>query len=61
MLDYYIIFITLTMRDYHVEYSFFVQKFIEFDFIYFQLNYELIMRFKTFVVSFQMIIIHFRN
>ena len=52
MLDHHIIFITLTMRDHHVEYSFFVQKFIEFDFIYFQLNYERIIQFKTFVVSF---------
>ena len=52
MFDYYIIFITLIMRDHHVEYSFFVQKLVEFNFIYFQLNYKRIIRFKTFAVSF---------
>ena len=52
MFDHHIILITLTMRDHHVEYSSFVQKFVEFDFICFQLNYERIMRLKTFAVFF---------
>ena len=52
MFDHYIIFIILTIHDHHVEYSSFMQKFIEFDFICFQLNYKRIVRFKTFAVFF---------
>ena len=61
MLNRHVILITLTVRRYHVEYSSFVQKLVEFNLIYFQLNYERIMRLKTFAVFFQMTMIHFRN
>ena len=61
MLDRYIVFITLTVRDHYVEYSSFAQKFVEFDLICFQLNYKRIVRLEMSVVSFQMTMIHFRN
>ena len=61
MFNNYIFFVVHVMRSQNVEYASFMQKLVEFDFIYFQLNYERVMRFRMSNMYVWMTTINFRN
>ena len=47
MFDNHVFFVAHAVRSQNVEYAFFMQKFVKFNFIRFQLNYERVMRLRT--------------
>ena len=47
MFNNYVFFVVHAMRNQNAEYASFMQKFVENNFIRFQLNYERVMRFRT--------------
>ena len=47
MFNNYVLLVARIMRNKDVKNTSFVQKFVEFNFVHFQLNYERIIRFRT--------------